>query len=134
VRADFRLHAFCMDEESLRFLQSLRLPHLVAVPLKDLERYDPALLSVKPTRTTVEYFWTATPSVCLYVLDREPDVAEVTYLDADLLFFSDPAPLFAERGDDSVMIVPHRYAPQWESLAGESGTYNVQFMSFRRTP
>jgi Methyltransferase domain len=132
VCPDFRLRVFCMDEEAERILQGLALPRLKVIPLAELERHDRALLEVKPTRTQLEYCWTATPAVSRYCLETEPDLREITYLDADLMFFSDPAPVFEEMGDDSVLIVPHRYAPQWRSYEETSGIYNVQFMTFRR--
>jgi hypothetical protein len=132
VCPDFGLRVFCMDEEAERILLDLALPRLTVVPLETLERHDRELLDVKPTRTQLEYCWTATPAVSRYCLETEPDLTEITYLDADLMFFSDPAPVFEELGDDSVLIVPHRYAPQWQSYEETSGVYNVQFMTFRR--
>jgi SAM-dependent methyltransferase len=128
----FRLRVFCMDQESARILRLLDLPHLVVVDLDELERHDPELLAVKTTRTQIEYCWTATPSICSYCLETESDLEGITYLDADLMFFADPAPIFDEMGDDSVLIVPHRYAPRWQAHEATSGTYNVEFMTFRR--
>ena len=129
---EFSLRVFCMDVETKQILDRLRLPSLQAIALEELEAHDPALLAVKPTRTQVEYCWTATPAVSLFALDREPELDLITYLDADLMFFRDPAPIFEELGDDSVLIVPHRYAPQWQAWEETSGTYNVQFLTFRR--
>ena len=63
VCPDFRLRVFCMDAETERILDALALPKLAIVPLAELERHDPELLEVKPTRTQVEYCWTATPAV-----------------------------------------------------------------------
>jgi hypothetical protein len=123
-----------MDEESEQVLRRLSLPRLVVVPLRELERHDADLLAVKPTRTQVEYCWTATPAVCLYVLDVSPDATEVTYLDADLMFFSDPEALFDEMADAATMIVPHRYAPEHRWKEPESGTFNVEWLTFRRDP
>ena len=132
VCPSFRLRVFCMDVESERILRRLALPQLKVIPLAELEAHDSELLRVKPTRTQLEYCWTATPAVSRYCLETEPEIPEITYLDADLMFFSDPAPVFDELGDDSVLIVPHRYAPQWQSYEETSGVYNVQFMTFRR--
>jgi SAM-dependent methyltransferase len=132
VCSAFRLRVFCMDKESERILRGLALPHMTIVPLAELERHDAELLRVKPTRTQLEYCWTATPAVSLYCLETEPELVEITYLDADLMFFSEPAPIFEEMGRDSVLIVPHRYAPQWRAFEETSGIYNVQFMTFRR--
>ncbi|HJQ75041.1 MAG TPA: class I SAM-dependent methyltransferase [Gaiellaceae bacterium] len=129
---DFRLRVFCMDAETKELLDRLALPRLTAIGLDELEAHDRELLAVKPTRTQVEYCWTATPAVCAYALETEPDLDAITYLDADLMFFRDPAPIWQELGDDSVLIVPHRYAPRWQAHEETSGIYNVEFMTFRR--
>jgi hypothetical protein len=128
---DFRLTAFCFDDEAKAILDELALPRLATVALGELEAADPALLSTKGDRTPVEYCWTATPALPRHLLATRPELDEVTYLDADLLFFSDPEPLFAEMGKASVLITPHRYAPQYAHQI-ENGVYNVQFMVFRR--
>jgi hypothetical protein len=47
-------------------------------------------------------------------------------------FFSSPAPLFSELGDDSTQIVPHRYAPKHRHFEDTSGIYNVEWVTFRR--
>ena len=128
----FRLHVFCMDVQAEEALRRLDLSGVVVVPLRELEGHDAELERVKPTRTQVEYCWTATPAICLYVLDTKPSVREITYLDADLMFFSDPEALFDEMGDAATMIVPHRYAPQHRWKEPESGTFNVEWLTFRR--
>lgn len=127
----FTLRAYCMDELSEQILSRLDLPNVVAVPLAQLESDDSGLLGVKPTRSRVEYYWTATPAVCLHALEREPQLEAITYLDADLTFFADPSPLFEELGDGSVALVPHRYAPRWRGLGRDSGIYNVEWLTFR---
>jgi hypothetical protein len=126
------LHAFCMDEQSAELLGRLRLDRVNVVPLPQLERDDPGLASVKGERTRVEYFWTATPSVALWCLEHVPEADSITYLDADLYFFSSPDPLYDELGDGSVLIVPHNYAPEHAHLEPASGKYNVELVAFRR--
>lgn len=132
--SQFRLRVYCMDGETARVLEELALPGVRVVRLEELEAHDRGLLEVKPTRTPVEYCWTATPAICLHTLETEPEIGDITYLDADLMFFSSPAPVFEELGDASVTIVPHRYAPEHQKLEGESGTYNVEWLTFRRDP
>ena len=127
-----RLWVFCMDAEAETVLRRLELPSLTIVSLSELERHDPALLATKGDRTQVEYCWTATPAVCRYVLETEPGVDRITYLDADLMFHSDPQPLFDELGDDAVLIVPHRYAEAYRHKEATSGTFNVEWLTFRR--
>ena len=132
VCEEFRLRVFCMDDETKAILDRLALPNLVTVSLAELEAHDRELLAVKPTRGRVDYLLTATPSVCLYTLEQDPNVELITYLDADLMFFRDPAPLFDELGEDSVLITPHRYPPRLKRYEAMSGIYNVQFLPFRR--
>jgi hypothetical protein len=128
----FRLTAFTFDERAERLLARLALPHLTVVPLAQLEAHDVELAAVRPDRSPVEYCWTATPALPLYLFDTRPELAEVTYVDADLLFYADPEPLFAEMADASVLITPHRYASEYSDHV-ENGVYNVQFLTFRRT-
>jgi FkbM family methyltransferase len=129
----WHLTAFCFDDLAFDLLTRLELPNVTPVGLADLEAFDPELLAVKGSRSPVEYCWTATPSVIRYVLGTRPDVHEVTYVDADLRFFSDPEPVFDEMGDASVLITPHRFPPALASAADTTGIYNVQFMTFRDT-
>jgi hypothetical protein len=133
VASPFRLTAFCFDEEAERILARMNLEHLDIVPLRELEAHDPALLSTKGDRTPVEYCWTATPALPRFMLETRPALDEITYLDADLLFFDSPEGLFEEMGEDSVLITPHRFSPEYARHV-ESGIYNVQFMTFRRDP
>jgi hypothetical protein len=127
----FHLTAFCFDEQAKDVIDRLELPSLSTVGLGQLEEFDPELLSVKPDRTPVEYCWTATPSLPLYIFANRPGTNEITYLDADLMFFADPEPLFEEMGNASVLITPHRYAQEY-AHAAVNGIYNVQFLTFRR--
>lgn len=132
VLPDARLRVLCMDVETKRVLDGLREPGLEAVALAELEEHDPALVAVKGDRSPAEYCWTSTPAVCRYLLEREPELDELTYIDADLMFWSSPEPLFDELGGDAVLIVPHRYAPQWAAQETTHGIYNVEWLTFRR--
>jgi len=92
---------------------------------------DTELLHIKTERTRQEYCWTCTPSTVLYVLNNEPHVDKITYLDADLMFFSDPEQIFLEAKDSSIIITEHRYLPEFDKSL-TNGIYNVQFVTFCR--
>lgn len=125
---EFRLRIFCMDDDTRSILERLRLPRLMTIGIDELERYDADLLAVKPTRSPVEYYWTAKPSICLYAFEHEPDLDMVTYVEADSMFFKDPAPLFDELGDSFVLLTPSRY-PE-----GDSPLYVTPLLTFSRDP
>jgi hypothetical protein len=127
----FHLTAFCFDVEAEQLLVQLSLPNLSTVSVRELESYDEELVSVKADRTRLEYCCTATPSLPLFMFGKRPELDEVTYLDADLFFFRDPEPLFEELGEESVLIIPHRF-PRHLRHHEVNGLYNVQFLTFRR--
>ena len=130
---DFRLWALCLDDAALEALRALSIAEVTPIALADFERGDDALAAAKQNRSTIEYYFTCTPSLPLFVLRRDPSIDTVTYLDADLFFFSDPEPLFEEIGSSSVAIIPHRFpeanAPRFERY----GIFNVGWLTFRRT-
>lgn len=131
----FRLWILCMDERVREQLARLALPGVELIPLADLEREVPELARVKPTRGKGEYCWTCTPFTFDAVFARDPSAQRVTYLDADLAFFRDPALLLDEldaSGKD-VLITDHAYDPAYDT-SREHGRYCVQFLTCRRTP
>jgi hypothetical protein len=124
---DFHLWIVCFDDLAYEILDKLCLEKVTLVSLKQFE--DNELLSIKSERTYVEYMWTCTPSVALYVLNKNPSVDAITYLDADLMFFTDPEEIFAEMGNASILLTKHSYLPEFDKSA-TNGIFNVQFMTF----
>lgn len=111
-------------------LRQLALPEVIPVGLEELESYDSPLLALKGTRSTIEYYFTCTPSLPLYILRNWLEIPMVTYLDADLFFYHDPAPLFDEIAGNSIAIIEHRYASNLQHRL-KYGRFNVGWLSFR---
>ena len=128
----FRLWVLCFDDLACETLQRLGLPGVIPVSLKDFEHGDEALLRTKHTRSRVEYYFTCTPSLPLYILKHWPEVDIITYLDSDLFFFSDPLHVIHALGDNSILLVEHRFPPHLRHLL-EHGIYNVGLLVFRRS-
>jgi hypothetical protein len=127
----FCLSILCMDGDTYRILNLLGLEKAKLFTLEELEAGDEDLAKAKFTRTFKEYCWTLSPSLPLFILKRIPEASEVTYLDADLLFLSDPTPVFEEMGPKSILIISHGYSPRYLPLLPLSGVYNVAFMVFK---
>lgn len=123
------VHVLCMDEQTREILGQLNLPHVSCIALAEVE--DVELLAVKPSRSMAEYCWTLSPCLPWCVLQRNPEIGFITYLDADLYFYSPVQPLFDEIGDASIAIIEHRYAPQLQHLE-VNGRFCVEWVSFRR--
>ena len=128
---EFKLWVLCMDDETHEALTQLDLPEVEPIALQDFEKDDEPLLRAKQNRSRVEYYFTCTPSLPLYVFNHWPEVDLITYLDADLFFFASPAPLFEEFGTGSIAIIGHRFPPHLHHLE-RVGIYNVGWLSFRR--
>lgn len=125
----FTLYVFCFDESSYRITTQLKLDHLIAISLEQFETE--ALLNVKSDRNVAEYCWTCTPFVIGHVLTQF-DVEEVTYIDADLLFFHKPSILLEEfrASGSSVLINGHKYMAEYDQ-SHTSGIYCVEFVTFK---
>jgi hypothetical protein len=128
----FRLWVLCFDEPTYEILRYLELPEIVPISLAEFEKGDAELLKVKTNRSRVEYYFTSTPSLPLYVLNHNADIDVISYLDADLFFFSHPAPIYEELGDQSILIVGHRFPAHLRQREELNGIYNVCLLSFRK--
>jgi len=126
----FELWVLCLNGACADLLARLALPHLRVIRMEDFERGDHALHAAKQNRSNLEYYFTCTPSLPLYILRRHPELELITYLDADLHFYGSPDPLFAAMGQNSVAVIEHRFTPQLAHME-ENGRYNVGWLSFR---
>ncbi len=125
------LWVLCIDKEVHNLLRDLKLPDVRMIRLANIETEE--LLRVRAGRTRAEYCWTLTPFTHDLVLERAPDAARVTYVDADVWLRDDPSPIFAdfERSGAAVQITEHAYAPDHDQTA-TSGRYCVQFLTMDR--
>jgi hypothetical protein len=126
------LWALCLDDAAAEAVRRLGEADLHVVPLPELEAADPELAAVKPNRSRTEYYFTLSPCLPRWLLLQQPGIEVVTYVDADMAFFSDPAPLFAELGDNNVLIVEHRF-PDFLRQLESRGRFNVGVLCFRNS-
>jgi len=131
VSKDFCLYIFCVDEIAYNILK--RINHSRVVLVKEEEFLDDQLRQIRTERSRAEYCWSCTPRIIEYVLDRF-EVGNCTYIDADMLFYSDPNILVnAIPEEDSVSIIGHRYANNFAKKNREKkyGKYCVEFNTFK---
>lgn len=125
---EFKLRILALDDETHWLLHDLQLQNVEIYPLSNFERAM-NMEPVKQSRTWQEYCWTCASSWMEYLM---PWVGEVTYLDADLCFFSDPAVVFEEIGNRSLGITPHRFPPERRHKEA-NGRYNVGLVYAKNT-
>jgi hypothetical protein len=127
--AGAEVYVLCMDEPCRQILEGLGLPGVKCISLPEIETAE--LLTVKKDRNMAEYCWTLSASFTAWVLGEFPDVDLLTYLDADLMFFSPVDVLFEEIGGASIAIIEHRFTSRLKYLE-ENGRFCVEWVSFRR--
>lgn len=127
--SNFMLFTVCLDDDSFQILSLLAYPNITLIRLAEIESKYPELLFAKNNRSKVEYYFTLSPAMPLYIFEvYSPKL--LTYLDADLFFYSDPKPIFDEMGSCSIAIIEHKLHDYFSSML-VYGRFNVGWISFR---
>lgn len=124
-----KIYVLCMDEHTKFILESMDLPYVNCISLNEVEGED--LLKAKADRGVAEYCWTLSSGFTSYVMEKFPEIDFLTYVDADLLFYSDVQPLFDEIADASIAIIEHRFTERLKDRE-VNGRFCVEWVSFRR--
>lgn len=129
---DAVLWVLALDDTAAKVLHAVGGTWLRVVTLPELESADPELARVKSTRSRIEYYFTLSPCWPRHLLRARAEIDRITYLDADLLFFGNPEPVFAAMDDAraSVMITAHRF-PAFLGHYEQHGRFNVGLLAFR---
>jgi hypothetical protein len=128
-KGDLTLHVLCIDDFTADVLHHLKLPHVRSLRVADIE--DDALRAARADRSIGEFCWTCTSVLLLHLLKGAPPDEVVTYVDADMCFFSDPRVVLSELGSGSILVHEHGFAPEHAHLMREAGRFNVGLVSFR---
>ncbi len=131
--ADAVLWVLALDDDTAAAMREIGGTWLRVVPLAELEAGDAELAVAKANRTLVEYYFTLQACWPRWLLARHPEMDRVTEIDADMAFFSNPAPVFAamDAARASVLVTAHRF-PVGLRHYEQHGKFNVGFLSFRR--
>jgi len=132
---EFEFWILCLDDKTFNTIGELKFHNINLISLKDIESTFPQLLTIKSSRSKVEYYWTITPFLLQYILKLNSSIKALAYLDADLFFFSSINPIFNEWKDGSIYLVPHRFRSQTAEIGEkEAGKYNVGFVGIKNDP
>jgi len=127
---NFMFYVLCLDEKTYTTVSKLNQNNIQAIKLEEIETWDTRLKQAKKNRSQVEYYFTLSPALPLFLLETYKEIEIITYLDADLFFYQSPESIYDELGEQSILIVEHRFS---EHLSHKliHGKFNVQYQSFR---
>ena len=129
---DATVYLLALDSDTQNYLTEHPLENVQLLNIENIESFSPELLAIKNDRTRMEYYFTTTPQLFKYIFKLENLPGQVvTYLDADLYFFSSPSAIEKSLGEKSVGISEHRYSPRFESKLSKYGRFNAGFVTFR---
>lgn len=121
------LHVLPLDSECAELLPSIAKPSIR--PVHGFHQWHEGMSEARTNRTLQEYAWTCGSNLCEYLMIQGFD--EITYLDADIFCFADPAIIFKEIGERSIGIIPHRLADADLPRLGQNGHFNVSWVTAR---
>jgi hypothetical protein len=124
------ISVLCLTPACERELARLAEPGVTLGSLDAFERDNPDVLAIKDTRCLRDYYFTLSGCIVASALHDADEGEIVTYLDADLLFYSSPQPIFEAMAGASVGVVGHRFH-WWAKRLEKYGKFNVGWVSFR---
>jgi len=125
------LWVLALDEVTAAAVRARSEPDLRAVALAEVEAGDAALAAAKAGRSKVEYYFTLSPCWPRWLLRTQPGIDRLVYLDADLMFFASPQPIWEGLNAGSILLCSHRL-PDFLRHFERHGKYNVGVLGWRR--
>jgi len=128
---DFIFYVLAFDEKTFTYLSELQYDNLIPISFETYNNY----FNTSPEKyeDRKQYYFSATPNICLYILDNYLSIDLLLYLDADVFIFNSLDPLYHDVGDASIAFCPHRTHPVFNILAKNHGKYNVGVNFFRNS-
>lgn len=127
------LYVVCLSAQAYTALSALGDRRVVPVELDAMLNWEPRLRACTSDRTLVEFYFTCTPHVPLFVMEMAPEITRLTYVDADLCFFGSPRALLADHEPNDILITDHVF-PKYRKHLEVRGRHNVGLMSYRNCP
>lgn len=125
------LWVLALDAATVAALRTLAGDDLHMLTPAELERADPELAQSRVTRTALEHLFTFSPCLPRHILHHHPEVAAITYVDADLWFFSRAEEMHREWTEGSIYLTRHDMPAYLRAREERYGHFNVGVLGFR---
>mgnify|MGYP000946647940 CR=1 FL=1 len=129
--SNFTIYLLCLDSETKNYFlkNKVEFSQVVTIELSELESWFPELVSCKTNRSKIEYYFTLSPILPLYILEKYHHYA-VCSLDADIKFYASPEEIFKDLEKYSIIVTPHKFSEINKDLI-KFGKNNVSFQIFK---
>lgn len=128
---EFDFFVLAFDDQTYDYLNNLNEANLKLISFKKYDAYFQT--SSVRFEDKKQYYFSATPNLCIYLFDTNPNIDILLYLDADVFLFNSLGPLYEEFGDSSIGVCPHRVNPLLKLFVKHYGKYNVGVNMFRNS-
>ena len=126
------VYVLALDKAAEIYLEENDPDNVIVLRIEELERAEPELLPLKAQRSRMEYYFTCTPLLIRYVMNKQNIPGGMSiYLDGDLFFFDKPQLVIDAMADYSVGIIEHRYPDSLTEKLSKYGRFNVGWVGFR---
>jgi hypothetical protein len=128
----FELYILCLDNFTKQYFESnaSQFKEIKIISLEEIEQYDVDLKKCKQNRNTIEYYFTLSPCLPLYLL-KIYLIPHICSLDADILILNKVNSLFDYLNKYSIVVTPHKYSKEVKSKEEIYGVFNVSFQIFK---
>lgn len=130
--SEFLLWILCLDDTSYEILRRMNLSNTKLINNNQLMDIIQRQRLAFSSRTMLEYYYTCTAALIQYSFEIGDNVNSVTYIDADLYFFSDPEAIFKENPMAQVIIIEHGGKHCSLEYDAGYGRFNVCIVHFER--
>ena len=128
---NFIFFVLTFDDQTYNYLKNLNEDNIKLISLKEYNSYFKT--SEDKYTDKKQYFFSATPKLCTYVLKTHSDIDILLYLDADVYLFNSLDLLYEEFGESSIGITEHRVNPLLKIFVKHYGKYVIGVNLFRNS-
>jgi hypothetical protein len=128
---EFTFFVLSFDQDTYSYLKNLNEKNIVVISFEEYNQY----FETSATRfeDKKQYYFSATPNLCLYLLENHSEIDILLYLDADVYVFNSLDAIYSEFGDANIGFCPHRLHPLIKLYAKSYGKFNVGVNLFRNS-
>jgi|688.fasta_scaffold170973_2 hypothetical protein len=122
LNCDIIFYVLPLDDFSYNFLKNKNFKNVIICNLNELEKKFPDLNKIKNTRTNIEYYFTLSPYLPIF-LQEKFNLEKLSYIDVDSFFFKNPNFFYKSLKIYSIILIKQNFKEKY-------GKFNVGWISY----